>query len=97
MPQVFERAKPTEVFYGQTEIIGSATVIGTSQDLVACEMTVKAMAGNNNSIWVGDSSVALATGFELKAGQQITVTVGSPDQLYAIATSTPDDVSWIAT
>ena len=97
MAQQVERVKPTEIFYGQTNITDSATVIGASGDLVASEMTVKAMVANSGSVWLGDSSVATGTGFELKAGQQVTVTVGSPSDLYAIASSSGDDVSWIAT
>jgi hypothetical protein len=97
MAQQVERVKPTEIFYGQTNVAATATVLGASGDLVASEVTIKAMSGNVNSLWLGDSSVATGTGFELKAGQQITVTAGSPSDLYLIATSANDDVSWIAT
>lgn len=97
MAQQVERVKPTEIFYGQTNINDTVTVIGASGDLVASEMTVKAMVANAGSVWLGDSSVAVGTGFELKAGQQVTITVGNPSDLYAIATTDNDDVSWIAT
>ena len=85
MAQEVERAKPVEIFHGHNLNIAnaSATVLGPSADLVASEVTIKAMVTN---------------GFEIRAGQQVTVTAGSPSDLYVrAATGTADDVSWIAT
>jgi len=96
-----ERRKPINVVTGQVNLSGSAEAIGASFDLVASEMTVKAMVANAASVYIGSHSavggtdVTTAIGFELRAGQQVTVTVGSPHELYIIGTS-GDDVSWIA-
>ena len=101
MAQQVERVKPVNVVTGQLNLGGSAEVIGASFDLVASEMTVKAMVANAASVYIGShanvsgTTVTTAIGFELRAGQQVTVTVGSPHELYIIGTS-GDDVSWIA-
>ena len=101
MAQQVERVKPVNVVTGQLNLGGSAEVIGASFDLVASEMTVKAMVANAASVYIGShadvggTTVTTGNGFELRAGQQVTVTVGSPSELYIIGTS-GDDVSWIA-
>jgi len=100
MAQQVERVKPTEIFHGQNLNISSstATALGGSGDLVASEVTIKAMVSNADSVYVGSSTVSAANGFELRAGQQITITAGSPSDLYLLAaTGSTDDVSWIAT
>ena len=100
MAQQVERVKPTEIFHGQNLNISSssATVLGVSGDLVASEVTIKAMVSNAGAVYVGSSSVTTSNGFELRAGQQITITAGSPSDLYLLAaTGSADDVSWIAT
>tara|TARA_R100000152_G_C6782033_1_gene218082 strand:+ start:9616 stop:9909 length:294 start_codon:yes stop_codon:yes gene_type:complete len=94
----FERIKPTAIYSGQTNLSSSSTtVIGDSQDLVMSEVTIKAMVANAGSVYIGDSSVSTSTGFELRAGQQITISAGSPSLIYAIAAQNNDDISWVAT
>ena len=96
-----ERRKPKNVVTGQVNLSGSAEAIGSSFDLVASEMTVKAAVGNTDPLYIGSHSdvggttVTTANGFELRSGQQVTVTVGSPHELYVIGTA-DDDISWIA-
>jgi len=98
MAQEVERAKPVEIFHGHNLNIDGATVLGPSADLVASEVTIKAMVTNVGAVYIGSSTVSTSNGFELRAGQQVTVTAGSPSDLYVIpATGTADDVSWIAT
>ena len=104
MAQTVERVKPVTIFHGQTSNINGATVLGASADLVASEVTIKAMVTNVGSVFIGShvdvggTTVTAANGFEIRAGQQVTVTAGSPSELYVIAaTGTADDVSWIAT
>ena len=100
MAQQVERVKPTEIFHWQNLNISSssATVLGDSGDLVASEITIKAKVSNAGSVYVGSSTVSATTGFELRAGQQVTITAGSPSDLYVFAaTGSADDVSWIAT
>lgn len=100
MAQEVERAKPVEIFHGHNLNIAnaSATVLGPSADLVASEVTIKAMVTNVGAVYIGSSSVSSSNGFEIRAGQQVTVTAGSPSDLYVrAATGVADDVSWIAT
>jgi hypothetical protein len=99
MAQEVERTKPVTIFHGHNLNINTATALGPSGDLVASEVTIKAMVTNAGSVYVGSSTVATTTGFELRAGQQVTITAGSPSDLYVIGAIgvTTDDVSWIAT
>lgn len=94
----FERIKPTTIFSGQTNLSNSSTTaIGSSADLVMSEVTIKAMVANAGSVYIGDSSVSTSTGFELRAGQQVTISAGTPSLIYAIAANNNDDISWVAT
>lgn len=95
MAQITERRKPLSLYSGQVNLSGSAEAIGSSADLVASEVTVKAAVGNAAAVYIGPSGVATGTGFELRAGQQVTVTAGSPDDVYVIGTAN-DDISWVA-
>jgi len=97
-----ERRKPVNVVHNKVTLGGtSATVLGASFDLVASEMTVKAAVANAGAGYlgshadVGGTTVTTSNGFELRAGQQVTITVGSPHQLYVIGTAS-DVFYWIA-
>jgi len=97
-----ERRKPLKVVHNKVTLGGtSATVLGTSFDLVASEMTVKAAVSNAGAGYlgshsdVGGTTVTTSNGFELRAGQQVTVTVGSPHELYVIGAAA-DVFYWIA-
>jgi len=97
-----ERRKPVNVVHGKLTLGGtSATVLGASFDLVASEMTVKAAVANASAGYLGSHSavggtdVTTSNGFELRAGQQVTVTVGSPSELYVIGAAS-DIFYWIA-
>tara|TARA_R110000824_G_scaffold217897_1_gene404340 strand:- start:180 stop:491 length:312 start_codon:yes stop_codon:yes gene_type:complete len=102
MAQQVERVKPETVVHGKLTLGGtSATVLGASHDLVASEITVKAAVANaavghlGSHTDVGGTTVTSSNGFELRAGQQVTVTVGSPSELYVIGAAS-DIFYWIA-
>ena len=64
-------------------------------------LAVKAMAGNVGKVYIGNSIVTAATGFELGAGESIDLGGTSfyiaPNTVYAVAVTTNDKVSWIRT
>lgn len=101
MAQTIERMKPKWVYTGQYTLTTSAVAIGSSADLVASEITIKATAGNVDDVFIGShadvggTTLTLLNGFQLRAGEFITVTAGSPSDIYAIGTAA-DTLSWIA-
>jgi hypothetical protein len=58
-------------------------------------VTVRAMADNSESIYVGPSGVTPGTGYVLKAGESIDILVDDPAKVYVVS-STAQDYSWIA-
>tara|TARA_R110000824_G_scaffold6213_2_gene28752 strand:+ start:9219 stop:9530 length:312 start_codon:yes stop_codon:yes gene_type:complete len=97
-----ERRKPVSVVHGRVTLGDTAaTVLGASFDLVASEITVKAAVANASAGYLGShtdvgfATVSSANGFELRAGQQVTITAGSPSDLYVIGAAS-DIFYWIA-
>lgn len=82
--------------YGQTTITASATRIITSTDPFTRAVAIKAASANTQTVYVGDSGVAAATGFPLAAGEAITLDVNNREAvLYAISASGSQVVAWI--
>ena len=80
---------------------GTAVVSDNTANRVY-EITFKALAGNSGLVYVGTDTVSAATGFELSAGQEKTLslkTFGGSIPLnlfYANAATNNDKVAWVA-
>jgi hypothetical protein len=89
-------------FYtGRKVIIETATALTDSS--VKCEagVTVRAASGNSGYVYVGKSTVTKNSaestdGYELAAGQSITIPVNNVNKVYAIASVNPQTVYWMA-
>jgi hypothetical protein len=88
---------PTTVYNGQETVdsAGTAQAIGSSQAILS-GVTVKALAGNSGIVYVGNSSVAAANGFELSAGEQVFIEAANVATVYVDSAENDDGVSWIA-
>lgn len=76
------------------------TTAGTRQNLGGerpnAPVAVKALAGNSGIVYVGNSNVSSANGFELSAGEVIIFdTVRHMQSIYVDAASNGDGVCWL--
>lgn len=93
------RIWPT-VVHGQDTVSTSGTAVqlngGTSQHIPnGAALVVRANGGNAGVIYVGDSSVSSSNGFELAAGESVSLHVDDVDAVWIDAASGGDGVSWI--
>lgn len=75
---------------GRANVVVFQQTIGTSQsqltsNAIMLSVTVKALDGNSGTIYVGTNGVTPSTGFELGAGESISLAVDNTNRLYAIA------------
>lgn len=75
---------------GRSNVIVFQQTIGASQaqlasNAISLSVTIKAMDGNSGTIYVGTNGVTSSTGFELGAGESISLAVDNTDRLYAIS------------
>ena len=86
---------PTTPKSGQETV----TTAGTAVQLAAqaCKsVSVKALAGNTGKIYVGDSSVSSADGYELSPGEPIDMAIDNVNRLYIDAAVDGEGVCWLA-
>jgi hypothetical protein len=87
---------------GSTSVGASAVEVTSSNIALYRGITIKAAAGNTGTIYVGpSSSVTAATnastdGFELAAGDSITIPINNANVPYAIASAASQKVFWVA-
>jgi uncharacterized Zn-binding protein involved in type VI secretion len=75
--------------------VGSTTVSLPLQPVTRM-VTVKAHNGNLGNVYIGGSSVAPNSGFELGAGESLTILVDNANKVYCIASPSGQRISWIA-
>lgn len=66
---------------GGAEVVAAA--IGNTQYL-AIGLIIKAASGNSDIVYVGGSGVTILTGFELSAGEELTLEIDDPAKVYVI-------------
>jgi len=84
----------TSVLSGQIAVTGSAVAFSSN---AIKSVTIKALVGNTISVYVGPTGVTTSTGYELIAGDSITLALANTNTIYLIASTTGASVSWIAT
>jgi len=90
-------ALPTTPLYGRTVIAtGGTPVAGPNKAITnGAGFIVQALSGNANSVYVGDSAVTSANGFELQPGQATSVALANMNELYVNGASVGDGVCFI--
>lgn len=94
------------VYTGSLAAIGAtalrlAAIDATRRPLLR-GVTVKAVGANTGKVYVGLSTVTAGIaapttdGFELSAGDSVTLEIDDPSKIYVISTSTGQAVTWIA-
>ena len=88
---------PASIVFGQKTVAAT----GTAEALVAIStplkvgITIKALSTNTNAVWVGLSTTSTATGFEIKAGEQIFIPITDAQLIYLDVTTNGEGVSYI--
>ena len=87
---------PSTIVNGQETVdaAGTAQVIGASATLVS-GVTVKALAGNTGIVYVGNSAVAAANGFELSAGEAVFIETDDVANIWVDAATNDDGISYV--
>jgi hypothetical protein len=84
----------------QADFSYGQTTIGTTEvqlPAAACVkgVLVKALSTNTGIVYIGKTGVLATTGYELTAGEAVTIEVDNVNKLFAIADTADQKVSWI--
>lgn len=82
--------------HGQTTVGTSVVQLTSTRQPLVAGMTVKALAANTGKVYVGITGVTTGNGYELSAGNSVTIRCGEPDDLYAISDTAGQKVCWVA-
>ena len=95
-PQDVTVVAGTTIYNGQTTIgvAGSAAVVKSTTTIKS--ITVKALVTNTGIVYVGDSSVDNTNGYELEAGESISLDVSDTASVYVDVSVNGEGVSYIA-
>jgi hypothetical protein len=72
---------------------GTAEVLATNTTIKS--VTIKALLANTNNVYVGDSSVDSSNGFELDAGESISLDINNLADIYIDVDTNGEGVSYI--
>jgi DNA-binding phage protein len=88
---------PPNTITGQKTVAatGTAEVLTAASNQLTVGLTVKALASNTNPVFVGNSTVSTAVGFELSAGEQIFIPITDTATIYVDVTTNGEGVSYI--
>lgn len=102
--QTSANSKPVVVASDQqvargTMVSGQQSV-GTSQvqlpsNQIYLAVTIKASNANSGTVYVGVTGVTTSTGFELGAGEGVSIPIDNTDKIYLIASASSQTVSYI--
>ncbi len=82
--------------HGQTTVGTTPVQLTTSSVPAVKGILVKAHKDNNGKIYIGkDNTVTTSTGFELAAGEAVTIEVDDANKIWLVADSDDQVVSWI--
>ena len=73
--------------YGRAAVTATAGAITATATKLNNGVTVKALAGNTQKCYVGDSGVTTANGFELSPGQEHLFRVVDASTLFVVGTA----------
>jgi len=77
---------------GRSNVIVFQQIIGTSEtqlsdNAISLSVTIKSMDSNDGVVYLGIFGVTNSNGFELSAGESISISIDNTNRLYAIASS----------
>ena len=91
-------SSPSTIESGQKTVSSAGTaeaLVGTSTP-ISEGVTIKALAGNGGTVYVGDSGVSASAGFELASGERVFVVVDDLSTVHIDVDTGGEGVSFIA-
>ena len=82
---------------GQTTSAVTATQLTASSIAMTNGVVIQALSTNTASVFIGNSGVTTANGFELTAGSSLTISPSNINLVYVIGTNATDKVCWSVT
>lgn len=87
--------------HGSKTVGTSAVQITTTSVPVQQRVIIKSAAGNEGTIYVGNSDVTAASadatdGLELSAGESIAIEIDNANKVYAIASQASQEIFWMS-
>ena len=86
---------PTTVGNGQKTVTAAGTAEALAASTSIHSVTIKALAGNTNNVYVGDSSVDSTNGFVLDSGESISLDIDNLADVYIDTDTNGEGVSFI--
>lgn len=91
-------------FAGLTSGQDTVTTAGTAEQLNGgtslsipdgATLKIRALNGNSTNAYVGDSNVSASAGYELAAGQEVSLSVDDVSSVYVDVDTGGEGVSWV--
>lgn len=73
---------------------GTQEIIAAAQSVT--QITIRALAGNTNPVFIGDADVSSTTGLALAAGETVTFPVGNLADVWVDVTTNGEGVTFLA-
>jgi hypothetical protein len=85
---------------GRSNFVAGQTSVGLLQvqlpnNAVYMSVTVKANNGNSGTVYVGVTGVTTSTGFELGAGESVSLPVDNTNRIFVIADAASQTISYV--
>lgn len=87
---------PTTPYNGKVTVTTAATRVQLNANRAVKSVTIKAGLSNSGTIYVGDSSVSSSNGFELAAGDTVSMDISNLNVIYIDASANSQYVTYIA-
>lgn len=85
----------TVVGNGKTTVTTPGTAVQVASTTAIGSITVKALASNAGKIYVGTSSVSSSNGFQLAAGDSVSLDINDPSKVWLDADNAGEGVTYI--
>lgn len=87
---------PTTIYNGKKTVTTAGTRVTLASSQAIKSVTIKALAANTGTIYVGDGSVSSTTGFQLAAGDSISMDIANLATVNLDASVSGEGVSYLA-
>lgn len=86
---------PTIIYSGKVPVIAAGTEVNLPAMIIK-SVTIKALSTNTGIIYVGNSSVSNANGFQLSAGDTISIDIANLGAVWIDSSISNEGISYIA-